>query len=85
MQADILNKKIITLEIENGPSTGAAMIAAVGMGYYENFEECANKFVNYKEEYQPNPENVEVYEKYYQVYKTIYQNTKAISKKLLEI
>ena len=85
MQADILNKKIITLEIENGPSTGAAMIAAVGLGYYENFGECANKFVNYKEEYQPNPENVEVYEKYYLVYKTIYQNTKAISKKLLEI
>lgn len=85
MQADILNKKIITLEIENGPSTGAAMIVAVGMGYYENFGECANKFVNYKEKYQPNPENVQVYEKYYQVYKTIYQNTKAISKKLLEI
>lgn len=85
MQADILNKKIITLEIENGPSTGAAMIAAVGLGYYENFGECANKFVNYKEGYQPNPENVEVYEKYYQVYKTIYQNTKTISKELLEI
>lgn len=85
MQADILNKKIITLEIENGPSTGAAMIAAVGLGYYENFGECANKFVNYKEAYQPNPENVEVYKKYYLVYKTIYQNTKAISKKLLEI
>ena len=85
MQADILNKKIITLEIENGPSTGAAMIAAVGLGYYENFGECANKFVNYKEEYLQNPENVEVYEKYYQVYKTIYQNTKTISKKLLEI
>lgn len=85
MQADILNKKIITLEIENGPSTGAAMIAAVGMKYYENFGECANKFVNYKEKYQPNPKNVQVYEKYYQVYKTIYQNTKAISKKLLEI
>lgn len=85
MQADILNKKIITLEIENGPSTGAAMIAAVGMKYYENFGECANKFVNYKEKYQPNPKNVQVYEKYYQIYKTIYQNTKAISKKLLEI
>ncbi len=85
VQADILNKKIITLEIENGPSTGAAMIAAVGLGYYENFQKCADEFVNYKEEYLPNPKNVEVYKKYYKVYKDIYKNTRSISKELLEI
>lgn len=85
IQADILNKNIITLEIENGPSTGAAMIAAVGFGYYENFEQCANDFVSYKDEYMPDSRNVEIYKDYYRIYKTIYQNTKDISKELLEI
>lgn len=85
IQANILNKNIITLEIENGPSTGAAMIAAVGLGYYENFEQCANDFVSYKDEYMPDSRNVEIYKDYYMIYKTIYQNTKDISKELLEI
>lgn len=82
MQADIFNKNIITLEIENGPSTGAAMLAAVGAGYYDDFETCAKEFVKYKEKYHPNPENVAIYEKYYQVYKEVYPNTKEISKEL---
>lgn len=85
IQADILNRDIVTLEIENGPSTGAAMLAAVGMGYYESFEACAERFVNYQKEYKPNPENVEMYQKYYKVYKSIYDNTRDLSKELLEI
>lgn len=85
IQADILNRDIVTLEIENGPSTGAAMLAAVGIGYYESFEACAERFVNYQKEYKPNPENVEIYQKYYKVYKSIYDSTCHLSKELLEI
>lgn len=85
IQADILNRDIVTLEIENGPSTGAAMLAAVGMGYYESFEACAERFVNYQKEYKPNPENVEIYQKYYKLYKLIYDSTRDLSKELLEI
>ena len=85
MQADILNKNILTLEIENGPSTGAAMLAAVGAGYYEDLKTCAKEFVKYKESYKPNPENVAIYNKYYEVYKKIYPNTKDISKELFNL
>ncbi len=85
MQADIFNKNIVTLEIENGPSTGAAMLAAVGAGYYDDFKTCAKDFVKYKKEYKPNPENVKIYEKYYEVYRMVYPNTKEISKKLSDI
>lgn len=85
MQADIFNKNIVTLEIENGPSTGAAMLAAVGAGYYDDFKTCAKDFVKYKKEYKPNPENVKIYEKYYEVYRMVYPNTKEISNKLSDI
>lgn len=85
IQADIFNKNIVTLEIENGPSTGAAMLAAVGAGYYDDFKTCAKEFVKYKESYKPNPENVAIYNKYYKVYKMIYPNTKDISKELLKL
>ena len=85
MQADIFNKDIVTLEIENGPSTGAAMLAAVGAGYYDDFGTCAKDFVKYKNKYQPNPYNVAIYEKYYQVYRMVYPNTSEMSKKLQDL
>lgn len=85
IQADIFNKNIVTLEIENGPSTGSAMLAAVGAGYYDDFKTCAKEFVKYKESYKPNPENVAIYNKYYKVYKMIYSNTKDISRELLNL
>ena len=85
MQADIFNKNIVTLEIENGPSTGAAMLAAVGAGYYDDFKTCAKDFCKIQEEYKPNPENVKIYEKYYEVYRMVYPNTKEISKKLSDM
>lgn len=85
MQADIFNKNIVTLEIENGPSTGAAMLAAVGACYYDDFKTCAKEFVKYKETYKPNPENVAIYNKYYEVYKKVYPNTKYISKELFNL
>lgn len=85
MQADIFNKKIVTLEIENGPSTGAAMLAAIGAGYYEDFKTCAKEFVKYKESYEPNLDNVDIYNKYYELYKKVYPNTKDISKELSNI
>lgn len=85
IQADIFNKNIVTLEIENGPSTGAAMLAAVGAGYYDDFKSCSKAFVKYKDEYKPNPENVAIYNKYYQIYRMIYPNTKQISEKFTDL
>lgn len=85
LQADIFNKNIVTLEIENGPSTGAAMLAAIGAGYYEDFKTCAKEFVKYKESYEPNLDNVDIYNKYYELYKKVYPNTKDISKELSNI
>ncbi|MCG4841023.1 FGGY-family carbohydrate kinase, partial [[Ruminococcus] torques] len=36
MQADIFNKKVVALTNEQGPGLGAAMIAAVGLGWFES-------------------------------------------------
>lgn len=76
LQSDIFNKNIITLEMENGPSTGAAMIAAVGLGIYDDFVSCSEAFVNYKDNYMPNRHNSDLYNNIYKNYKNIYHRTK---------
>src|SRR5699024_4282069 len=50
MQADIFNTPVVTLATEQGPGMGAAMIAAVGAGWFTDFEACTDVFVNHQEE-----------------------------------
>lgn len=85
MQADIFNTPVVTLETEQGPAMGAAMIAAVGAGWYDSFESCSKVFVNVKEEVQPNPEAAKKYEKVYANYQEIYPTIKDLSHQLSDL
>lgn len=84
IQADIFNTPIVTLQTEQGPAMGATMLAAVGAGWFNDFEECAEIFVQYDKHIEPIPENVEKYEKVYANYQKIYPAIKDISHNLSE-
>ena len=83
MQADIFDTPVVTLETEQGPAMGSAMIAAVGAGWFDSFEACSEVFVNYKSEVQPDPEAVAKYNKVYANYKEVYPTIKDLSHKLV--
>ncbi|MFX3947838.1 xylulokinase, partial [Streptococcus suis] len=72
------NAEIVTLKAEQGPGLGEAMLAALGLGWFENMDSCADHFVAYTDAIQPIPEKVAVYETIYQHYKAIYPNVKNI-------
>ena len=76
MQADIFDTEIITLTTEQGPGLGAAMMAAVGTGWFANLNECAKTFVHYKSGISPVKENVLKYNEAYESYKKVYGATK---------
>lgn len=78
IQADIFNKKVISLKNEQGPGIGAAIIAATGLGWFDSVEEAAKQFISFGKEYQPNPKNVVRYESLYKIYKQIYPATAKI-------
>ena len=84
MQADIFNKKVVALTNEQGPGLGAAMIAAVGLGWFDNLQECAKEFVHFGKEYQPNSANVAKYDQLYGLYHQVYDQTKELSHGLLK-
>ena len=84
MQADIFNATIVTLETEQGPAMGAAMLAALGAGWFKDENECAEQFVCYKEEFQPIAENVATYKAIYELYKQVYPATKTLCHGLLD-
>jgi xylulokinase len=84
MQADIFDAKIITLLNEQGPGLGAVMVAAVGAGWYENFELCAKAMVKYSKEYLPNAKKVQSYKKLYELYNEVYPATRQLCSLLRE-
>jgi len=80
--ADILNSKIVTLNVEEGPAFGAAIIAGAGCGIYSSIGEGVNKIINKEKENNPIAENAGKYKKLYKIYKSLYVNLKENFKKL---
>ena len=78
MQADIFNAEVVTLVTEQGPGLGAAMFAAVGVGWFSDLKIAADVYVSYDKKYLPNPEKVAYYKDVYNIYTTIYNQTKSI-------
>src|SRR5699024_5859528 len=85
MQADIFNTPVITLETEQGPGMGAAMIAAVGAFCYPDFKACSQIFVNYTNEFIPIAENVEKYNQIYEIYREVDPTIKEISHEVVSV
>jgi xylulokinase len=82
MQADIFGAEVFSLENEQGPGLGAAMLAAVGCGWFQDLEACAATFVKRAGSYQPDPDAVRDYARLFRIYKQIYGQTKDLNQAL---
>lgn len=83
MQADIFNKPVRPLANEQGPGFGACMLAAVGVGWFNNLQECANTLVGFGQQYNPISQNVDQYKRLYEIYHSVYGQTKEMTQELL--
>ena len=68
LQADIFNAKVYKLKHEEGPSMGAAMIAAKGVGWFNNVAEMVQQFIQYDKVFEPSVERHMQYMKYFAIY-----------------
>lgn len=84
MQADIFEAKIVKLSSEQGPGMGAAMLAAVGCGWFDSLQDCADEFLKVDREFVPNEGNVGTYKRLFGLYKDVYEHTKQLNEGLLE-
>jgi len=85
MQADIFNKEISMTQSIEQAAMGAAILAGVGVRIYKDVEDGCKKVVKLKEEkIKPIPENVDIYHKQFEIYKSLYQDLKEDFKKLNE-
>lgn len=83
MQANIFDASVVSLENEQGPGLGAAMLAAYGCGWFDSLEACSERFVKYASEYTPEPEAVQTYRELFGIYQQIYGQTKGLNEALV--
>lgn len=81
--ADVTGKSISVPAIGIGASYGDAMMAAVGTGTWNGFDELASK-VKPGVTYEPNMENHEAYKKYQQLFDELYPATKELVHRLIK-
>ena len=80
--ADITRRKIETVcEPQEAGAVGAALVAAVGMGIYPDFESL-RKVVKVDSVYEPQPGNVEFYDSLFHCYQDVYRNLRGFYRKL---
>ena len=80
--ANILNVEVEVPVSEEGPGFGAAILAAVGCGEYENVEEATKSIIKIKEKIKPEADLVVKYEEKYQKFKKIYPALKDVFKEI---
>ncbi len=84
IQADVFDAEVMTRTEEQGPAYGAAMLAAMGEGWFDDFAEVSEAWIEYSEIFKPQVEDKEHYKKLFELYKKVYENTRELTSELLE-
>ena len=72
MQADIMQLEVATLNIDEGPALGAALLGGVAAGIYDSVEEAAENTVRIVHTTEPKRDLTQRYEDYYQLFRSLY-------------
>ena len=83
MIANIMNLTVETIESEEGPALGGALLAAVGCGVFRDTKEAAAAVVKVTGQEIPDPTLVARYEERYQTFRKLYPALKDVYKALL--
>ncbi|MHB1459607.1 MAG: xylulokinase [Armatimonadota bacterium] len=85
IQADITGMEHVLINIDEGPAFGVALLAAVGTGAFTSVEEACRSTIKVTSSTKPDAKNVDMYNRYYQVYKNLYPALKDQFKAISDI
>ena len=84
IKSDVTGLPIVVPSSDTATTLGAAILAGVGVGMYESFEEAVKLTVVEKRHHEPAVGNESVYAKNYQTYLELYQSLKGLMGKVSE-
>lgn len=85
MLADVFQTEIVTVNSEQGAAYGAALLAGVGAGVFEDVPAACRTSIKVTGKAEPSSENRDVYNDYYKRYRALYPALKNEFKALAEV
>ena len=85
LKADITGKEILVPYSDHATTLGAAILAGVGVGVYNDFAEAVDKTVKVQRKHQPNQVKHKKYQEYFDLYLELYDKLKDSYEKLNQI
>jgi xylulokinase len=76
IQADAFNRKVVTINSEEGPAYGVALLAAVGAGAYKDIVEACGATIRVVQQTAPARRATKVYDQAFLVYQQLYRSLK---------
>jgi xylulokinase len=85
LQADVYGLPVRRTVSDEGPAYGAALLAGVAAGVYGDVAEAASVIELREEVTEPDAERLKAYQKYYQVYRSLYPSQRQAMHRLSEL
>ncbi|MCC9608874.1 xylulokinase [Blastopirellula sp. JC732] len=76
IQADVFGKKVVTINAEQGPAYGVALLAATGAGAYKNIQEACAATIQVVSETSVDRKAAKIYNEAFPVYQGLYKSLK---------
>lgn len=76
IQADITGYSHVTIQIDEGPALGVALLAGVGTGLYASVEEACTATIQVTDRSETSQLNHEAYSRFHKVYQSLYSHLK---------
>lgn len=83
--ASILGLQVQTLNTDEGPGLGAALLAGVGTGIFKDLSEASDSILEVTSSIDPNPAWSKKYEELYPIYRSLYPALKPVYDSLAKI
>jgi len=76
VQADVTGREHVTINVDEGPAFGVALLAGVGTGVWDSVAEACRATIQVTDHCPPNAANTQVYNRYYPIYRSLYGSLK---------
>jgi xylulokinase len=73
LQANIYNKPVATINAQEGPAYGVAILAGVGTGVWKSVPEACSAAISETQRIKPDPKTAKLYEKHHAQYQRLYK------------
>jgi len=84
LKADVTGRRVVVPRVQEAAALGAAMLAGIGAGVYEDFEDAVKHTYSVRETFLPKEETAEAYRRLYTRYKSLCERMRDILTSLNE-